>query len=212
VPMTRILAIADEIDETLYSDKLHDLRPDLIVSCGDLPFDYLDNLVSRSNVPLLYVPGNHDPDLQRDVHMATMMTAEMPGPPGCDNLDVRVLDAAGLRLAGIGGSIRYNTGSNQYTQGEMRLRALRLEMRLRWKRLWRGGGLDVLVTHAPALGLGDLEDDAHRGIAALHRLVKVFEPRFLIHGHIHPVARRGGDLRLGDTQVVNAVPSRLLEV
>jgi len=212
VPMTRILAIADEIDETLYSDKLYDLRPDLIISCGDLPFDYLDNLVSRSNVPLLYVPGNHDPDLQREVHMATMMTAEVPGPQGCDSLDVRVIDEAGLRVAGIGGSIRYNTGSNQYTQGEMRLRALRLEMRLRWKRLWRGRGLDVLVTHAPPLGVGDLGDDAHIGIAAFHRLVKVFAPRFLIHGHVHSGARHGPDLRLGDTQVVNVIPSRLLEV
>jgi uncharacterized protein len=210
--MTRILAVADEIDETLYGDKLHDLRPDLIVSCGDLPFDYLDNLISRSNVPLLYVPGNHDPDLQRDVHMATMMTAEVLGPQGCDSVDVRIIDVAGLRVAGIGGSARYNTGSNQYSQGEMRLRALRLEMRLRWKRLWRGGGLDVLVTHAPPLGYGDLTDEAHRGIAAFHRLVNTFQPRLLIHGHIHPVARKERDLRLGETQIVNAVPSRLLEI
>jgi Icc-related predicted phosphoesterase len=211
--MTRVLAVADEIDETLYSDKLHELRPDLIVSCGDLPFDYLDNLVSRSNVPLLYVPGNHDPDLtHKDVHLATMATAEIPGPLGCDSVDVRVLDAAGVRVAGIGGSIRYNTGSNQYSQAEMRLRALRLEMRLRWKRFLRGGRLDLLITHAPPLGCGDLGDDAHRGIAAVHRLVKIFEPRFLIHGHVHPVAQKGSDRWLGDTQVVNAVPSRLLEL
>jgi uncharacterized protein len=211
--MTRILAIADEIDEALYGDKLYELRPDVIVSCGDLPFDYLENLVSRTDVPLAYVPGNHDPDLgHRDVHMATMITTPIPGPQGCDNVDARVLDASGLRIAGLGGSIRYNQGSNQYTQGEMRLRALRLEMRLRWKRLWSRGGLDVLVTHAPPLGLGDLQDDAHRGIAAVHRLVETFGPRLLIHGHIHPVARKGKDLRLGETQVVNAVPSRLLEV
>ena len=211
--MTRILAVADEIDEALYGDKLYELQPDLIVSCGDLPFDYLENLVSRTDVPLAYVPGNHDPDLGREAaHMATMLTAPLPGPQGCDTVDVRVLDASGLRVAGLGGSIRYNTGANQYTQAEMRLRALNLEIRLRWKRLWRGDRLDVLLAHAPALGCGDLEDDAHRGIAALHRLVRIFRPRFLIHGHVHPMSRPCKDLRLGDTQVINAVPSRLLEV
>lgn len=211
--MTRILAVADEIDEALYGDKLYELRPDLIVSCGDLPFDYLENLVSRTDVPLAYVPGNHDPDLgHKDVHLATLASAPIPGPQGCDTVDVRVLDAAGLRVAGIGGCIRYNTGSNQYSQPEMRLRALNLEMRLRWKRLWRRGGLDVLLAHAPPLGYGDLEDDAHRGVAALHRLVRVFSPRFLIHGHVHPMERPCKDFRLGDTRVINAVPSRVLEV
>jgi Icc-related predicted phosphoesterase len=211
--MTRILAIADEVDEALYGDKLYELRPDLIVSCGDLPFEYLENLVSRANVPLVYVPGNHDPDLEHtDLHWATMVTAPIPGPQGCDSVDVRIFDGPGIRVAGLGGSIRYNTGSNQHSQAEMRLRALRLDMRLRWRRLWRGGRLDVLVTHAPPLGLGDLDDDAHRGFAAFHRLVATFAPKLLVHGHVHPVSRKQKELRLGDTLVVNAVPSRLLEV
>ena len=46
--MTRILAIADEVDEGLHTDKLARLRPDLVVSCGDLPFDYLEYVVSTS--------------------------------------------------------------------------------------------------------------------------------------------------------------------
>src|SRR5262249_58105031 len=53
--MTRLLAVADEVDEALYGDALSRLRPDLIVSAGDLPFDYLENLVTRANVPLVYV-------------------------------------------------------------------------------------------------------------------------------------------------------------
>ena len=60
--MTRILAIADEVDESLYTDKLPGLRPDVVVSCGDLPFDYLEYVVSRLNVPVVYVPRTHDPD------------------------------------------------------------------------------------------------------------------------------------------------------
>ncbi|MGA8924490.1 MAG: hypothetical protein WB682_15225, partial [Candidatus Dormiibacterota bacterium] len=62
--MTRILAVADEVDEKLEGDKLPALRPDVVLSCGDLPFDYLEYLVSRLDVPLLYVPGNHDPSLK----------------------------------------------------------------------------------------------------------------------------------------------------
>ena len=59
--MKRILAIADEVDDAMYTDKLARLRPDLVLSCGDLPFDYLEFIVSRLDVPLVYVPGNHDP-------------------------------------------------------------------------------------------------------------------------------------------------------
>src|SRR5258708_10890199 len=62
--LMRILAVADEVDEFLYGDKLDTVRPDLIVSCGDLPFDYLEFLVTSLAVPLLYVPGNHDPNVK----------------------------------------------------------------------------------------------------------------------------------------------------
>src|ERR1700680_1615326 len=110
--MTRILAVADEIDEALYGDKLARLRPDLIASCGDLPFEYLENLVSRANVPLVFVPGNHDPDLRTSDPPWTALRkdARERAPLGADNADGRVVDAAGVRVAGLGGSIRYNRG------------------------------------------------------------------------------------------------------
>ena len=37
----RLLAIADEIADALWGHALEELRPDVIVACGDLPFDYL---------------------------------------------------------------------------------------------------------------------------------------------------------------------------
>lgn len=61
--MTRVLAVADELDDTLDGARLRRLRPDLVLSAGDLPFEYLEFIVSTLDVPLLYVPGNHDPDL-----------------------------------------------------------------------------------------------------------------------------------------------------
>ncbi len=54
--MPRILAVADEVDESLGGEALAQLRPDLMLSAGDLPFDYLEYLVTVLNVPLLYVP------------------------------------------------------------------------------------------------------------------------------------------------------------
>jgi Icc-related predicted phosphoesterase len=210
--LTRILAISDEVDNSLYGDTLHALRPDLIVSCGDLPFEYLDNLISRSDVPLVYVPGNHDPDLKPANVAVAPMLAEPPGPLGCDNADGRILRTAGLRVAGLGGSIRYNLGPNQYSQAEMRLRSLGLEMRVRMKQAWGRGGLDILLTHAPPLGCGDDDDQAHQGFAAFHGLVARLAPRLLIHGHIHPFVREQPDRRMGGTLVVNAVPFRLLEL
>jgi Icc-related predicted phosphoesterase len=212
----RILAIADEVEAALYGDKLQRLRPDVVISCGDLPFEYLENLVTRAAVPLVYVPGNHDPEETRGAVAAGMWLSPAPGPSdpwpgpqGCDSADGRLVEAAGLRIAGLGGSLRYKPGPNQYTQGEMRLRALGLEARAR---LRIGRGIDVIVTHAPPLDLGDGQDPAHRGFAAFHRLVSRLRPRLLLHGHVHPVHRRAEDRQIGATLVVNAIPYRLLEI
>src|SRR6202521_4646472 len=212
--MTRILAVADEIDEALYGDKLARLRPDLIVSSGDLPFEYLENLVTRADVPLVFVPGNHDPDLRTSESPWTALRRQVPpiGPLGADNADGRVIDAAGIRIAGLGGSIRYNRGPNQYTQAQMRFRGLRLGLRIRLKPKRGGSKLDVLLTHAPPFGWRLSQDVAHTGFIAFHQLVNDLAPKVLIHGHVHPYGRVEPLRRLGGTLVINAVPSRLVEV
>ena len=144
----RILAVADEVAESLYGDTLKELRPDLILAAGDLPFDYLENLVSRTDVPLLYVPGNHDPALKLGDSTFEGLSPKYDGsgPPGCINVDGRIEQAAGLWIAGLGGSIRYNEGPNRYTQREMRWRARKLAWRARLSRR----RIDILLTHAPA--------------------------------------------------------------
>ena len=207
--LTRILAIADEVEEALYEDALHELKPDLILSAGDLPFEYLENLVTRAGVPLLYVPGNHDPDVQfrRNTYGPVVVEEPIPGPQGCENVDGKVLNVDGLRVAGLGGSVRYREGPNQYTQAGMRRRALGLELRSHLR-----GRPDVLLTHAPPRGLGDGEDPPHYGFEAFHRLLRVLRPRFLVHGHLHPYGRPRADRQVGDTLLVNAVPHRLLEL
>ena len=59
----KILAVADRVTDILLvpvlgSAALADI--DLIVSCGDLPPEFLARLKARYDVPLFYVLGNHD--------------------------------------------------------------------------------------------------------------------------------------------------------
>jgi calcineurin-like phosphoesterase family protein len=212
--VTRILAIADEVDEALYTDKLARLRPELVVSSGDLPFDYLEYIVSRLDVPLVFVPGNHDPEVRSPDPIWAPLRVEdpQPGPQGCENADGRVVVAAGIRIAGLGGSMRYKPGPNQYTDTEMRWRALSLEVRIKLNPARGARKLDLLLTHAPPLGWGEPDDLAHRGFAAFVRLVKNLTPRLLVHGHVHPYGRTPQERKLAGTQIINAVPSRLIEI
>lgn len=216
--MTRVLAIADEEDESLTVGRLSEFRPDLIVSCGDLGFDYLDYIVSAANAPLAMVPGNHDPDLRRSRSLAPALAFSPPEGDGSEpavpdwftSVDGRVADVGGLIVAGLGGSMRYRSGPNQYTESEMWRRAALLEARVRMRFARRR--VDLLLTHAAPQGLGDADDPCHRGFACFHRLALRLAPRYLIHGHIHPYGQAHPDRRLGGTVVVNAVGHRLLEL
>ncbi len=202
------------MDESLYGDRLPELRPDLVLSCGDLPFDYLEYLVSRLDVPVLYVPGNHDPSLAQEATWSPVREAypPPPGPQGCVNIDGRVTEELGLRIAGLGGSLRYKEGPHQYTQAQMGRRALKLELRLRLKRANAGRKLDILVTHAPPFGLAEAQDAAHVGFVGILRLVQHLQPQLLVHGHIHPFGRLLPERRVGATRIVNAIPSRVIEL
>ena len=230
----RILAIADEVDEALYTDRLVKLRPDIVVSCGDLPFEYLEFIVSRLDVPLIYVPGNHDPSLHPADSPWMPLGNQLVGPQGCDSADGRVVEARGLRIAGLGGSIRYKPGPNQYSQAEMHWRALNLEFRVRLKRARGGRRLDILLTHAPPFGMGvpkggapgaafarpgalrgDVHvqtDAAHVGLAAINRIIKVLKPAVHIYGHVHPYGRSQLERRIDVTRTINAVPWRVVEI
>ena len=78
------------------------------------------------------------------------------------------------------GSFRYRPGENLYSERRMRLRILRL-----LPAIWRSGGFDILLTHAPARGLGDLDTRAHRGFACFVWLLDKYKPKYFIHGHVH---------------------------
>lgn len=187
----RILAVSDEECKALWDG----YQPgrldgyDLILSCGDLRPEYLSFLVTMAHAPVLYVHGNHDTNYSRRP------------PEGCDCIEDKLVVVKGLRILGLGGCKRYHAGEHQYTEQEMRRRLRRLRLRL-----WRHRGVDIVVTHAPPLGLGDAPDPAHQGFACFLELLDKYQPKYLVHGHVH--LRYGLGLerehRRGATRVVNA--------
>ncbi|EOD65960.1 metallophosphoesterase family protein [Amycolatopsis vancoresmycina] len=214
--MPKALVVSDEVDERLWTDAVRAVSVDLVIGAGDLPYDYLAFLASALDAPCVFVPGNHDPDLSGytrygGLSMKDGFPTVWPGPAGGINADGRVVDVAGLRFAGLGGSIRYNDGPNQWTQRQQARRARGLVRRARFRR-WRDGrDVDILLTHSPPLDLGDRPDPPHRGFACLHRTIEVLRPKWLLHGHIHPHGEPVPDRVAGATRIRNVVGHRIME-
>lgn len=195
----KILSISDEECLALWDHyvpgRLKDY--DLIISCGDLNASYLSFLVTMARCPVLYVHGNHDSGYRSHP------------PEGCDCIDGHIVTYNGLRILGLGGCRRYHPGEHQYTDAQMRRRIRRLKFRL-----WRTGGVDIVVTHAPPEGLGDGEDPAHRGFAALRELLDQYHPQYLLHGHVH--LRYGMDQtrerHYNGTTLINSTERYTLEI
>lgn len=166
----KILAIADEESKYLWDffekSKVEDI--DLVISCGDLDPHYLSFLATFCNVPVLYVHGNHDAKY------------EHTPPEGCIDIEDKIYVHEGVRILGLGGSMLYSGGPNQYTERDMRLRVGKL-----WFQLLRHKGFDILVTHAPAYQLNDARDLPHQGFKVFLKLMEKYKPKFFLHGHVH---------------------------
>jgi hypothetical protein len=217
-PAIRVLAVSDQVDDALQAD-LGTLRTaQLILACGDLPADYLGYLTDALDVPLVFVPGNHDPDLsgyrvsRGGLTLRAGLPARLPVPECAINADGRVVDVGGLRVAGLGGCLPYGQGPNQYTERQQARRARGLQRRARRRKLRDGRGVDVLLTHAPPLGVGDGDDAPHRGFQCYHPLIAALQPAELLHGHVYPPipAAHGG--QLGTTIVRNVTPRQLIDI
>lgn len=206
-PPLNLLGVSDRIVEVIYSPEIQRrfASADLVISCGDLPYYYLDYIISSLNVPLFFVRGNH----------ANLIEYGERGPRRAPligtNLHRETIKHQGLLLAGIEGSLRYNQGTFQYSQAEMWEHALTLAPRLLLNRLIHGRALDILVTHAPPWGINDQPDPAHQGIKAFRWLLEVFKPALHLHGHIHlysPLMTSETSYRR--TRVINVYGYRLL--
>lgn len=212
----KILCISDHVEQMLHGPalKLYAGDTEAVISCGDLPFEYLEYIVTFLGVPLYYVLGNHDPGPD---------SGKFPG--GCIPLDGRIEhargeaegdsggEAGGLLLAGLSGSMWYSGGSNQYTERQMRRRARALSASIRWRKFLGRPAPDIFVTHSAPLGLGDRKDLCHTGFESFLPLIDRHNPRLWLHGHIHLLGVDEERVqRRGDTKVVNVFGHRILEV
>lgn len=181
---------------------------ELILSAGDLKAEYLEFLVTMLNVPCLYVRGNHDADYNRRPPEGcidadgTVTELTFPQPDGAPPLTIRV--------AGLGGSVSSpgdpssgRAGSGVCTRdpfdvfmGTKKRRILpctctEKEMAGRARRLRRpfqkkkARCVRILLTHAPCLGYGDLDDPAHRGFSCFHEFLVSTRPDYHCFGHVH---------------------------
>jgi hypothetical protein len=214
--VVRVLAVSDVVEPALWAGGHAAHGTELIVACGDLPFEYLGHLMNALDAPLVFVPGNHDPDLagyrisRAGLAMRAGLPVRQPWPDGAVSADGTIVDIAGLRVAGLGGSRRYSDGPNQYTDRQQARRARWLAVRAAARRRRDGRRVDLLLTHAPPRGVGDGSDPPHQGFTALHPLVARLGPALLLHGHVDPDPGAGRDHAIGNTLVCNVTGWRLL--
>lgn len=194
----KVLLVADEESSYIW-DHFEPERfkeVELVISCGDLKGEYLSYLVTLLNVPVMYVHGNHD------------QSYDQKPPEGCDCIDGKLVTFKGLRILGLGGSMKYKDASHQYTEKDMEKRIKKLKPQLFFSK-----GFDILVTHAPAYGLGDGKDLCHTGFKCFNKLLDTYKPKYYFHGHQHLNYNRGERVTIyKDTTIINSYGYYIIDI
>ncbi|MDR2541937.1 MAG: metallophosphoesterase [Treponema sp.] len=187
----KILCISDQIDPQIYSNNIKERFSDIdfILSAGDLPLDYLDFIISSLNKPLFFVFGNHHTEELKHFRKISNLTHDQDNEVyyscGAVHVGSKIKTNGKTIIMGLGGSIRYNNGLNQFTDFQMYIEIFKLIPRLLWNRIFNGRYVDILLTHAPPKGIHDKNDHCHLGFKSFLWFMKAFKPKFLVHGHIH---------------------------
>ncbi len=205
----KILTVSDKVEKSfskiLLGRKCQGIH--LILACGDLPPYYLEYLVTSLNVPLYYVPGNHDEQPHQPY------STKKPFAKGCINIDQRVILFKNLLIGGLAGAFRYRKGKYLYTEAQMHRKVLSMAPRLLVNKIKYKRYIDILITHAPPFGINDQKDLAHRGLKEFLKFMKKYNPAYLIHGHTSPQVREGGEMSCyHSTRVINTNPYKILEI
>lgn len=219
----KILCISDATDPLVYSENIVSRYGDvdLIIAAGDLNLKYYEFIISSLNKPLFFVFGNHNLEhighfIKNDSSSYSPLggTEHFQFPCGGEFIDGKVIRdrKSGLIIAGLGGSKRYNNGSHQFTERQMFARMLKMVPRLLFNRIFHGRYLDILVTHAAPLGIGDDTDLCHHGFSTFLTFMERFRPKYLLHGHIHLVDMNANRHHMyKQTQIINIYSSYILE-
>ena len=207
----KILAVSDKVLAQLYrSDvKRHYPGIELIIGCGDLPYYYLEFLVSALDVRLFYVRGNHDVGPQYTIEGRILKQV-------AGGVDIHASTARynGLLMAGLEGSMRYRPNAPfMYSETEMRANIARLLPWLLRNRVKYGRYLDLLVTHSPPFGIHDRSDLPHIGFKVFNSFLEWFKPRYMLHGHIHIYRHDTVRVTQQDaTTIINVYPYRIVDI
>ena len=217
----KILCISDQIDPLVYSMNIKDRYKDvdLVISAGDLPMEYLEFIVSALNKPLLFVFGNHNLGAMPYYHKnlkenASIQAFADPTTEGYGSTYIGFTThrEGKLLVAGVSGSIHYNSDVAQYTERQMYYHLLALVPRLIYNKLRYGRYLDIFVAHAAPLGIHDRPDPCHKGFKCFLWFMKKFKPRYFLHGHIHLYDLQAPRItQYNETTVINVFSNYLLE-
>lgn len=211
----RVLVVSDKVEPIIYSPgvvrRAGDV--DMVLSCGDMPFYYLEFIVSMLNKPTYYVFGNHGSEVEYQSGKGDIWQQKTE-PQGAVNLHRRRVKEGDLLLAGLEGSMRYNQAPRfQYSNREMWGHIARLIPGLMMNRMRYGRYLDVLVAHSPPWGIHDKADLPHQGFKSFLPFMRWFRPRYLLHGHIHLYRNdEVTETRYHETDVINVYPFRILNL
>ena len=190
----KILAVSDAWSPPLWENKegcgVKDA--DVIVSCGDLSESYLDFLHKELGKPILYVRGNHDKDVKK---VASGI-----------HLDSKIVSFGGVRFLGFDSL----SPDGKLLSDDEVTRRVEIMKRI----IDRDGGFDVLVTHHPMLGLGDGDNQLHKGYSAYKSIVCEYKPRLMLYGHIHLDFYKDKPrcIQYGATRLVNAYMHTIIEL
>ncbi|WP_026884070.1 metallophosphoesterase family protein [Clostridium akagii] len=166
----KILLVSDVESKYIWDffqkEKFDDI--DLIISCGDLKSEYLSYLATMMHAPVFYIHGNHD-------------SGYIKNPPeGCECIEDRLITFKGVRILGLGGSMKYKEEPFLFTERQMKKRVSKLKFKLLFNK-----GFDILVSHAPANGINDDKDFCHEGFVCFNNLMNKYSPKYFFHGHVH---------------------------
>ena len=192
--MTRIVAMGDT----------HNRHASLVVPDGDILI-HAGDLTGRGSLPeleavaawlrsqphphKLVIAGNHDFALERNPVAARALFQ------GLTFLEDSEVTVAGLRIWGSPWQPWFHSWAFNLQRGA--------DIDAKWKLIPEG--IDVLVTHGPPLGFGDLVDQQERvGCEDLLRHLGRVRPKLHLFGHIH---EDRGAWQLGPTRVVNCTVS-----
>lgn len=218
----KILCVSDETDSLVYSPSSKRLFGDcdFVISAGDLPLRYYDFIMTIMGKQLYYVYGNHNLEqFKENVLKVQTPATNAFNSPFSSHYSGELIDGKciydkkrDLIIMGLGGSMLYNYGLSQYSEKQMKWRINKLVPRLLYNKQKYGRYVDILVTHAPVLGMGDGVDVCHRGFECFKTFIDKYKPKYLLHGHVHLFDENENRFyKYGETTIINVYKSFVLD-